>query len=156
MIGTNKKASELESIPKNIMNIAWILVLGAIMPLLDSTMVNIAIKHLSSDFSTGLDSIQWVITGYVLAMAISVPLAGWMVQRFNGKWLMVSANIVFLATSIASGLSSNIYLLIISRIIQGVSAGFIMTLVTTLAIEVAGRERMGRVMSTVGIPMISD
>lgn len=154
MIGTNKKASELESIPKNIMNIAWILVLGAIMPLLDSTMVNIAIKHLSSDFSTGLDSIQWVITGYVLAMAISVPLAGWMVQRFNGKWLMVSANIVFLATSIASGLSSNIYLLIISRIIQGVSAGFIMTLVTTLAIEVAGRERMGRVMSTVGIPMI--
>ena len=154
MICKNKKTHELEPIPKEVMNIAWILVLGAIMPLLDSTMVNIAIKHLSNDFSIGLDSIQWVITGYVLAMAISVPLAGWMVQRFNGKWLMISANIVFLATSIASGLSRSIYLLIISRIVQGFSAGFIMTLVTTLAIEVAGREAMGRVMSTVGIPMI--
>jgi hypothetical protein len=100
MIGKNKKAPELEPIPKNIMNIVWILVLGAIMPLLNSTMVNIAIKHLSNDFSTGLDSIQWIITGYVLAMAVSVPLVGWMVQRFNGKWLMISANIVFLVTSI--------------------------------------------------------
>ncbi len=154
MIGKNKKAPELEPIPKNIMNIVWILVLGAIMPLLNSTMVNIAIKHLSNDFSTGLDSIQWIITGYVLAMAVSVPLVGWMVQRFNGKWLMISANIVFLVTSISSGLCWNINFLIISRIVQGFSAGFIMTLVTTLAIEVAGNERMGRVMSTVGIPII--
>lgn len=150
----NEKAQELEPIPKSIMNIAWILVLGAIMPLLDSTMVNITIKHLSNEFSIGLDLIQWVITGYVLAMAISVPLAGWMVQQFNGRWLMIGANILFLAASVASGFSWSINSLIIFRIVQGFSAGLIMTLVTTLAIEVAGRERMGRVMSTVGIPMI--
>ncbi len=150
----NEKAPELEPIPKSIMNIAWILVLGAIMPLLDSTMVNIAIKHLSNDFSIGLDLIQWVITGYVLAMAISVPLAGWMVQRFNGKWLMIGANILFLATSIASGFSWSIHSLIIFRVIQGISAGFIMTLVTTLCVEIAGRERMGRLMSTIGIPTV--
>lgn len=136
------------------MNIAWILVLGAIMPLLDSTMVNIAIKHLSNDFSVGLDLIQWVITGYVLAMAISVPLAGWAVQRFHGKWLMIGANILFLAASIASGFSWSIHSLIIFRVVQGFSTGFIMTLVTTLAVEIAGKDRMGRMMSTVGIPMI--
>ncbi len=150
----NEKNQKLEPIPKNIMNIAWILVLGAIMPLLDSTMVNIAIKHLSNDFSIGLDLIQWVITGYVLAMAISVPLAGWMVQRFNGKWLMVAANILFLIASIASGFSWNINSLIIFRVVQGTSAGFIMTLVTTLCIEIAGKERMGRLMSTIGIPTV--
>lgn len=150
----NKKVPELEPIPKSIMNIAWILVLGAVMPLLDSTMVNIAIKHLSIDFNIGLDLIQWVITGYVLAMAISVPLAGWAVQRFNGKWLMIGANVLFLAASIASGLSWSINSMIIFRIVQGFSAGFIMTLVTTLAIEVAGRERMGRLMSTIGIPTV--
>ncbi|MGN6710165.1 MDR family MFS transporter [Anaerocolumna jejuensis] len=149
-----EKAPELEPIPKSVMNIAWILVLGAIMPLLDSTMVNIAIKHLSNDFSIGLDLIQWVITGYVLSMAISVPLVGWAVQRFNGKWLMTGANIVFLVASIASGFSWNINSLIIFRIVQGFSAGFIMTLVTTLCVEIAGRDRMGRMMSTVGIPMI--
>lgn len=150
----DEKISKLEPIPKSIMNIAWILVLGAIMPLLDSTMVNIAIKHLSNDFSIGLDLIQWVITGYVLAMAISVPLAGWMVQRFNGKWLMIGANILFLAASIASGFSWSINSLIIFRVVQGISAGFIMTLVTTLCVETAGRERMGRLMSTIGIPTV--
>ena len=154
MISKNEKALELEPIPKRIMNIAWILVLGAVMPLLDSTMVNIAIKHLSNDFGIGLDLIQWVITGYALSMAISVPLAGWMVQRFNGKWLMIGANIVFLAASIASGFSGNINSLIIFRIVQGFSVGFIMTLVTTLCVEVAGRERMGRMMSAVGIPAV--
>ena len=154
MISKNEKALELEPIPKSIMSIAWILVLGAVMPLLDSTMVNIAIKHLSNDFGIGLDLIQWVITGYALSMAISVPLAGWMVQRFNGKWLMIGANIVFLAASIASGFSGNINSLIIFRIVQGFSAGFIMTLVTTLCVEVAGRERMGRMMSAVGIPAV--
>jgi len=154
MIGKNKKAQEVEPIPKSIMNIAWILVLGAMMPLFDSTMVNIAIKHLSHDFNVGLGFIQWVITGYVLAMAISVPLTGWMVQRFNGKWLMIGANIVFLATSMASGISWSIYLLIISRIVQGFSAGFIMTLVSTLIVEVAGKDRMGRLMSTVAIPAV--
>jgi len=154
MMSKNKKALELEPIPKNVMNIAWILVLGAVMPLLDSTMVNIAIKHLSNDFSIGLDLIQWVITGYVLSMAISVPLAGWMVQRFNGKWLMIGANIVFLGASIASGLSGSIHSLIIFRIIQGFGAGFIITLVTTLCVEIAGRDRMGRLMSTIGIPTV--
>lgn len=149
-----KKAPKLEPIPKSIMNIAWILVLGAIMPLLDSTMVNIAIKHLSIDFSVGLDLIQWVITGYVLAMAISVPLSGWMAQRINGKWLMIGTNIVFLAASIASGFSGSIYLLIVFRIAQGFSAGFISTLVTILIIEVAGSERMGRLMSAIAIPSV--
>lgn len=154
MINKKEKAPDLEPIPKSIMRIAWILVLGALMPIFDSTMVNIAINHLSNDFSTGLDFIQWVITGYVLSMAISVPLVGWAVQRFNGKWLMIGSNVLFLAASIAAGLSWSIHSMIVFRIAQGFSAGFIMTLVTALAIEVAGRERMGRIMSTVGIPII--
>lgn len=154
MMNKNEKTTELEPIPKSIMNIAWILVLGVVMPLLDSTMVNIAIKYLSNDFNIGLDLIQWVITGYVLAMAISVLIVGWAVQRFNGKWLMIGANIVFLAASIASGFSWNINSLIISRVVQGAGAGFIMTLVTTLVVEITGRDKMGRMMSTVGIPIV--
>ncbi|MDR1971638.1 MAG: DHA2 family efflux MFS transporter permease subunit [Treponema sp.] len=150
----DKKVPELEPIPRSVMNIAWILVLGAVMPLLDSTMVNIAIKHLSNDFFIGLDLVQWVITGYVLAMAISVPFVGWMVKRFNGKWLMVDANLLFLAASIAAGFSGNILMLIIFRIIQGICAGFIVTLVSALCAHIAGQDRMGRMMSTIGIPTV--
>lgn len=122
MTSKNENTPALEPIPKSIMNVVWILVLGSIMPLLDSTMVNIAINHLSSDFKSGLDLIQWVVTCYVLAMAVCVPLAGWIVQRINGKWLMISANIVFLAGSIAAGFCGSINLLIVFRIIQGCSA----------------------------------
>ncbi|GHU89229.1 MFS transporter [Spirochaetia bacterium] len=150
----DKKVPELEPIPKSVMNIAWILVLGAVMPLLDSTMVNIAIRHLSNDFFIGLDLVQWVITGYVLAMAVSVPFAGWMVQRFNGKWLMVTANLLFLAASITAGFSGSILMLIIFRIIQGICAGFIVTLVSALCARIAGKDRIGRMMSAIGIPTV--
>lgn len=154
MMSKNENVPVLEPIPKSIMNVVWILVLGSIMPLLDSTMVNIAINHLSNDFKSGLDLIQWVVTGYVLAMAVCVPLAGWVVQRINGKWLMISANIVFLAGSIAAGFCGSINLLIIFRIIQGCSAGFIVTLITTLLVQIAGKDRMGRLISVISIPSV--
>lgn len=148
------KVPKKDAIPKSIMNVAWILVLGAIMPMLDSTMVNIAINHLSKDFSTGLDTIQWVITGYVLATAIAVPIAGWAVQKYNGKWLIIGANLIFLIGSIASGLSWNITSLIAFRVLQGFSAGFILPLLSTLIVGISGKEYMGRIMSVVGIPIV--
>lgn len=148
------KVPKKDAIPKSIMNVAWILVLGAIMPMLDSTMVNIAINHLSKDFSTGLDTIQWVITGYVLATAIAVPIAGWAVQKYNGKWLIIGANLIFLIGSIASGLSWNIASLIAFRVLQGFSAGFILPLLSTLIVGISGKEYMGRIMSVVGIPIV--
>ncbi|WP_207668556.1 MDR family MFS transporter [Periweissella cryptocerci] len=151
----SKKEKAVEKpIPKNIVNTAWLLVLGAIMPMLDSTMVNIAINHLGRDFHTGLDSIQWVVTGYVLATAIAVPISGWAVQRFNGKWLVIGANVAFLIGSILSGMSWSIDSMIVFRIIQGAAAGLILPLMTTLMAQVAGQEFMGRVISIVGIPIV--
>ncbi|MDR0847065.1 MAG: multidrug efflux MFS transporter [Lactobacillales bacterium] len=141
-----------EKIPKNIMNAAWILVLGAIMPMLDSTMVNIAINHLSRDFGASLSAIQWVITGYVLSIAITVPIAGWAAQKFNGKFLMIGANVIFLICSIACGLSWSIPSMVFFRVVQGIGAGIIMTLVMTLIVEIAGQGYMGRLISVIGLP----
>jgi len=143
-----------DQVPKNIINTGWILVLGALMPMLDSTMVNIAINHLSHDFNTGLDSIQWVTTGYVLATAIAVPIAGWAIQRFDGKNLVIGANVLFLLGSILSGLSWNIDAMIIFRIVQGAAAGFILPLMSTLMAQIAGPQYMGRLMSIIGIPIV--
>jgi EmrB/QacA subfamily drug resistance transporter len=151
---SKKEKAPKEVVPKNIINAAWILVLGAIMPMLDSTMVNIAINHLAKDFNTGLDSIQWVTTGYVLATAIFVPITGWAVQRFNGKWLVIMANIIFLIGSILSGLSWDVTSMIVFRIIQGAAAGMIMPLMSTLLAQIAGPKYMGRVISIIGIPVV--
>lgn len=74
---------------------AWAIALGAIAPMLDSTMVNIAIDKLTRDFNTTLDTIQWSITGYVLALAMAVPVSGWIMNKYNGKKIFVGAVFAF-------------------------------------------------------------
>ncbi len=141
-------------LPKSIVNQAWIIVLGAIAPLLDSTMVNIAINHLSRDFSTGLSTVQWVVTGYLLAMVVAVPFTGWLSDRFGGKIVFLAAEILFGIMSLCAALSWNIESLITFRLIQGFSAGLITPLLTTLLVDVAGTNAMGRLMAVVGLPIM--
>ena len=67
--------------------IASVVVLGAIMSILDMTVVNVAINTLARDFETSLSTIQWVVTGYTLALATVIPLTGWAADRFGTKRL---------------------------------------------------------------------
>ncbi|OQM46842.1 MFS transporter [Anoxybacillus sp. UARK-01] len=143
-----------EKLPKELVNIALLLVLGAIAPMLDSTMVNIAVNDLEKDFHSSLDTIQWVVTGYVLATGIAVPFSGWLVNRFDGKSIYVSAQFLFFISSILSGISWNIESLIMFRLVQGFSAGLIIPLLTTLLVQAAGQDNMGKLMSIVGMPII--
>ncbi|GFH40085.1 MDR family MFS transporter [Lactococcus insecticola] len=150
----SKPQKSTEQIPKSVINTAWILVIGAIMPMLDSTMVNISIEKLNQDFATSLSTIQWVITGFVLTTAIAVPIAGWLVQKYNGKRIFLYAEILFMVSSLLSGLAWNVESLIAFRLIQGFASGLIVTLITTLLVEVAGAEFMGRIMAIVGVPIV--
>ncbi|MCM3024882.1 multidrug efflux MFS transporter [Weizmannia ginsengihumi] len=141
-------------LPKELVSVALVLVLGAIAPMLDSTMVNIAINNFSKDFHTSIDTIQWVITGYVLATGIAVPFSGWFINRFDGKNIYLVAQALFLISSILSGTAWNIDSLIVFRLVQGFSAGLIIPLLTTLLVQAAGQENMGKLMSIVGMPII--
>lgn len=141
-------------IPKHILVAAWSIALAAIAPMLDSTMINIAIKQLNTTFQTSLDIIQWGVTGYILALATTVPLAGWLMNRFNSKKVFISSVILFGVTSLFVGLSWNVGSFIFFRIMQGGSAGVITTLMSTLLVKVAGREHIGKVMAIVSTPMI--
>lgn len=143
-----------DAIPKHIMIAAWSIALAAIAPMLDSTMINIAIKQLNSTFHTSLDVIQWGVTGYVLALATTVSLAGWLMNRFNSKRVFIGSVILFGVISLLVGLSWNAGSFIFFRIIQGSSAGVITTLMSTLLVKVAGREHIGKVMAIVSTPMI--
>lgn len=141
-------------ISSEVMTAAWAIVLGAIAPMLDSTMINIAIKQLNQTFQTSLNVVQWGITGYILALAIAVPIAGWLMNRFNGKYIFVGASLVFGLMSLLAGLSWDISVFIIFRFIQGFSAGVITTLMFSLIVKIAGREHVGKVMAVVSTPMI--
>ncbi|WP_369385963.1 MFS transporter [Lacticaseibacillus manihotivorans] len=143
-----------DALPKSVINQAWIIVLGAIAPMLDSTMVNIALDHLAKAFNTGLNTVQWVVTGYLLAMVVAVPFTGWLNQKFGGKTVFLIAEALFGVTSLAAAFANGINMLIILRFVQGFAAGLITPLLTTLLVDVAGAGAMGRMMAVVGLPIM--
>ncbi|RXY88762.1 MFS transporter, partial [Salmonella sp. 3DZ2-4SM] len=147
-------SQQLERIPKSTMIAAWAIALGAIMPMLDSTMINIAINDLTKYFDTSLNFIQWGVTGYILAMAVAVPFSGWLMDHFDGKRVYISAVVTFGIVSVLTGLSPNIFWFILFRLVQGFSAGIISTLMATLLVKTTGQDKIGRVMAIVSIPMI--
>ncbi len=150
----NISKSQKEKLDPALLKIAIILVIGSLAPLLDSTMVNVAIKTISSNLNSTLALIQWVITGYVLAMAISVPVSGWASNRFGGKRVYMFSLIVFLVGSVLSSLSWNIESLISFRLLQGVGAGLMMPTLTTILVQKADGKNLAHIMSIVSLPML--
>lgn len=141
-------------ISKATMTIAWVVVFGAMAPLLDSTMINIAINNLVTSFHSSVTTVQWAVTGYLLATGVAVPFSSWLLNRFDGKAVFVAGEILFGLGSIFAAVAPNIQLLIIARLVQGFAGGLIMPLLTTLLVQTAGAAVMGQMMATVGLPMI--
>lgn len=143
-----------DGLDKGLMAIAWVVVLGSIMAILDTTVVNVAINHLTQDFDTSLSTIQWVITGYMLALATVIPLTGWAAHRFGTKRLYVVSIGLFAIGSALCGAAWSAESLIAFRVLQGLGGGMIMPAGMTILTQAAGPHRIGRVMAVVGIPMM--
>ncbi len=137
-----------------LLTVASVVVLGAIMSILDVTVVNVAINHLTRDFDTSLETIQWVVTGYTLALATVIPITGWAADRFGTKRLYMTSLALFAAGSLLSGLAWSAGSLIAFRVLQGLGGGMLMPLGMTILTRAAGPQRVGRVMSIIGIPML--
>ena len=134
--------------------IAAVVVVGAIMSILDTTIVNIGLETLSRDLDAPLSTIQWVATGYLLALATVIPLTGWAAERYGAKRMWMLSVGAFVATSVLCGVAWNVESLIAFRVLQGLAGGMIMPIgIITLA-QAAGPRNMGRVMSIVGVPML--
>ncbi len=134
--------------------IAIVVITGAMMSILDTTIVNVALESLARDLHAPLSTIQWVSTGYLLALATVIPLTGWAAERFGSKrvWMTVVAG--FVATSALCGLAWSAESLIAFRVLQGLAGGMIMPIGMITLAQAAGPGRMGHVMSIVGVPML--
>jgi EmrB/QacA subfamily drug resistance transporter len=137
-----------------IKRLAVVIVLGAIMSILDTTIVNVAIATLARDFKAPISTVQWVSTGYLLALAITIPLTGWAMERFGSKRMWMISLILFLVGSALCGASWSIGSLIAFRVLQGIGGGMIMPIGQSILATAAGPQRMGRVMSLLGVPML--
>ncbi|MCL2735925.1 MAG: multidrug efflux MFS transporter [Propionibacteriaceae bacterium] len=142
------------TLPKGTTLVAMILVLGALPPMLDSTIVNVAVNGLARTFGTDLAVMQWAVTGYVLAMGVAVPFSGHLMAKFDAKRVYMGALVLFLVGSALSGLAWNATSLIGFRFLQGFSGGILMPLLSTMAVRLAGEGNLGKLMSLVAIPAV--
>src|SRR3990172_6257709 len=102
-----------------------VFVFGLFMDLLDMTIVNVAIPQLAQEFNTDTTTIQWVVTGYLLSLAVFIPVSGWLGDRFGTKRIFMTALFVFTAASFLCGLAWDIESLIAFRVLQGVGGGML-------------------------------
>ncbi|MFD7708253.1 DHA2 family efflux MFS transporter permease subunit [Streptomyces sp. NPDC059785] len=152
--GTAPSAPPPRKLSPEVRRIAVVVVAGAIASLLDSTIVNIALNDLTSELHTGLDTVQWVVTAYLLALASVIPVTGWAARRVGARRLYLSSIVLFTLASVACGLAQNSGQLIALRALQGIGGGLTLPVGQMILAKKAGPQNMARVMSIIGIPMV--
>jgi EmrB/QacA subfamily drug resistance transporter len=143
-----------EPLGREVWIVAGVVVLGVVMSVLDTTIVNVALETLSRRLHAPLDTIQWVSTGYLLSLAMVIPLSGWTSERFGAKRVWMLSVAAFGLGSILCGLASSAGELIAFRVLQGFGGGMIMPIGMSVLAQTAGPTRVGRVMSVIGVPML--
>src|ERR1700727_709314 len=121
----NGSVDTSSKIEPHVMRVAIVVILGIIMSVLDTTIVNVALHDLSNDLNAPLAQIQWVITGYLLSLAAVIPVTGWAVRRYSARRLYLIALVVFTLGSALCALATNSTELILFRVVQGVGGGML-------------------------------
>lgn len=148
-----------ENIDGAVLKVAGVVVLGAIMSILDITVVNVALPTFQTAFADGAgplaySAVAWTVTAYTLALATVIPLTGWAADRFGTKRLYMTALLLFTAGSVLCATASSIETLVAFRVVQGLGGGMLMPLGMTIMTRAAGPARMGRLMAILGVPML--
>ncbi|GAA2790469.1 DHA2 family efflux MFS transporter permease subunit [Kitasatospora sp. CM 4170] len=134
--------------------VAAVVVLGSLMTVLDTTIVNVALNRLAEDFAAPLATIQWVTTGYTLALATVTPVTAWAIGRFGTRRLYLTALALFVLGSGLAGTAWDAPSLIAFRVLQGLGGGMVMPVGMTVLVRASDPARTGRTMSVLGIPVL--
>ena len=143
-----------DGIDPAVLKTALILITGFMGVIFDTTIVSVALPTLTAQLHAPVSTIQWVTTGYLLALGIAVPLSTWALRRFGGKRLWMAALTVFLIGSVGSSLAWNVQSLIAWRVVQGLGGGIMFPLLTTLIMQAAAGRALGRTVTVVAMPAL--
>lgn len=130
------------------------IIVGMIMVILDSTVVNVAIPNLVEYFKTDLQTIQWTVTGYTLALSAVIPLAGWLTDRFGAKRVFLFTIAMFTLGSVLCSIAQSPEQLIVFRVIQGLGGGMVAPIGMAMVFRLAPPDKRGSIMGMLGIPML--
>ncbi|MCF3133818.1 MDR family MFS transporter [Streptomyces olivochromogenes] len=150
--GSAPAAADSDRVDPAVWRLAITVIVGALAVVFDTTIVSVALNDLAKELDAPLSTIQWVSTGYLLAVFVTIPLAGWAQSRLGGKRLWIAALGVFLLGSVLSALAWDAAGLIAFRVIQGIGGGIMMPLTATLIMQAAKGRNIGRVMAIITVP----
>ena len=123
---------------KRVMVVAGVVVLGAVMSILDITVVAVAQRTFQEVFDKTQAQVAWTATAYTLALAMVIPLTGWAADRFGTKRLYILAIVLFTAGSALCATATSLEMLVFFRVLQGLGGGMLMPLGMTIMTREAG------------------
>ena len=130
------------------------IIIGIFMVVLDGTAVNVALPRLVADFHTTLPTLQWIVTGYTLAQAAIIPLAGWLSDRFGAKPIFLPSVALFTMGSVLCATAQSSTMLITFRVVQGLGGGCVLPIAMAYVFRLAPPDKVGSVMGVMGVPIL--
>src|ERR1700722_472320 len=143
-----------DKVDPKVIKTGLILVVGVLAVVFDTTIVSVALHTLVTDLHSSVSTIQWVSTGYLLALGMTVPRSTWGLGRYGGKRLWMFALALFLVGSIGASLAWNADSLIAWRVVQGAAGGLLLSVLTTLIMQAAGGKSLGRTVTLIALPAL--
>jgi len=135
--------------------IAVVVTMATFMEVLDTTIVNVALPHMAGNLSATTDEITWVLTSYLVANAIVLPIAGWCSNVFGRKRFYMSCVALFTASSFLCGFAPNLATLVVCRILQGLGGGGLQPSEQAILVDAFPAEKRGMAFAVAGIAMVT-
>jgi len=143
-----------ETVAPGVWPIAWTTLVGGLGVLFATTIVAVAVEPLAGILGVPLSTIQWISTGYLLALAVVIPIVPWAQRRLGGRRLWITGLALFLAASVLAAVAWDAASLIAFRVLQGAAGGLLMPMMTTLVMQAAAGKGLARVMSVISLPAV--
>lgn len=131
-----------------------VVIVGTFMVMLDTTVVNIALPKIINVFQASVDSAQFVLTGYMVALAIVMPATGYLTDTFGTKRIYMFSILFFTLGSALCALAWNVGSLVLFRVLKGLGGGMLMPLGTTILFKTVPPEKRGLITGVFGLPML--
>nr|WP_258397302.1 DHA2 family efflux MFS transporter permease subunit [Paraburkholderia unamae] len=146
-------APATDQLDSSVWKIAGVALFGALLAQLDATIVNVSLSNLAAELNSSLSTIQWITSGYLLALTLVLPLNGWLVDRIGAKALYLWCFSTFTLCSALCGLAWSAPALIGFRVLQGISGGLLAPMTQMMIARAAGKH-MARVAGYMALPVL--
>ncbi|MGH3513270.1 MAG: DHA2 family efflux MFS transporter permease subunit, partial [Pseudonocardiaceae bacterium] len=131
-----------------------VLIIGMFMSVLDTSIVNVAIPTIQTEFGGTTDDVQWVVTGYTLTLGVVVPITAWLGDRVGLKRLYNLALLAFATGSALCGLAGSLNSLVIFRIVQAIPGGILPVITLSILLRIVPRQQLGAAMGLYGLGIV--